>query len=117
MQWTDDMPASPSLQTVNKISAMSNTEVDDLRAIVKKQQKTIAELMEAVKKLTEHQLQAGRPMGPEDVTARQAMRCFKCGMYSQRARSCDQPSASARPRFTSQRSSSHRWTRQQVQRS
>ena len=58
MQWIDDVPALPTLQTVNKISTVNNPEIDDLKAIVKVQQKTISELTEAVKKLTEHQVQA-----------------------------------------------------------
>ena len=57
-QWIDDVPASPTLQTVNKISAVNNAEINDLKAIIKEQQKTISELTEAVKKLTEHQVQA-----------------------------------------------------------
>ena len=91
MQWIDDIPASPTLQTVNKISAVNNAEIDDLKAIVKEQQKTISELTEAVKKLTEHQLQAGRPTLPQDGS-RQPLQCFRCGAYGHMARACDQPS-------------------------
>lgn len=100
MQWIDDIPASPTLQTVNKISAVNNAEIDDLKAIVKEQQKTISELTEAVKKLTEHQLQAGRPTLPQDGS-RQPLQCFRCGAYGHMARACDQPSESAGSQFTS----------------
>ena len=98
MQWIDDIPASPTLQTVNKISAVNNAEIDDLKAIVKEQQKTISELTEAVKKLTEHQLQAGRPTLPQDGS-RQPLQCFRCGAYGHMARACDQPSESAGSQF------------------
>ena len=98
MQWNDDVPASPSLQAVKNNSAVRSTEMEDLKAIVKEQQKTISELTEAVKKLTEHQRQASKaPQG--------AMQCFKCGSYGHLARSCDQPSESAGPQFTSSRGS------------
>ena len=60
MQWIDDAPASPSLQTVNKISTVNNAEINYLKAIVKEQQKTISELTEAVKKLTQHHSSSGR---------------------------------------------------------
>ena len=100
MQWIDDIHASPTLQTVNKISAVNNAEIDDLKAIVKEQQKTISELTEAVKKLTERQLQAGRPTLPQDGS-RQAMQCFRCGAYGHMARVCDQPTESAGSQFTS----------------
>ena len=100
MQWIDDVPASPTLQTVNKISAVNNTKIDDLKAIVKEQQKTISNLTEALKKLTEHQLQAGRPTVPQDVS-RQAMQYFWCGAYGHMAMACDQSSQSARSKFTS----------------
>ena len=98
MQWIDDIPASPTLQTVNKISAVNNAEIDDLKAIVKEQQKTISELTEAVKKLTEYQLQAGRPTLPQDGS-RQPLQCFRCGAYGQGpvTNPQNQPGPSLRP--------------------
>ena len=74
---------------------MNNAEIDDLKALVKEQQKTISNLTEAVKKLTEHQLQAGKATLPQDVS-RQAMQCFRSGAYGHMAMAWDQPGPSLR---------------------
>ena len=42
--WTDDVPASPTFQTIDKVSAQHTREIDDLKQMIRQQQKMITEL-------------------------------------------------------------------------